>query len=59
VQIVCKTLSHHKRAGELAQGVGLEFKPQYWKKKKKKKKKKARKEKQVPLRDRYQWEAFG
>jgi hypothetical protein len=28
---------HKKRAGGVAQGVGPEFKPQYWKKKKKKK----------------------
>jgi hypothetical protein len=31
-----------KRAGGVAQGEGLEFKPQYWKKKKKKEKKKER-----------------
>jgi hypothetical protein len=34
-QIVCKTLSqknlHKKRAGEVAQGVGPEFKPKYHK----------------------------
>jgi hypothetical protein len=37
-QRVRKTLSqkknHHKKAGRMAQGVGLEFKPQYLKKKK-------------------------
>jgi hypothetical protein len=36
-QIVCVTLSgkkyHRKRAGEVAQGIGPEFKPQYGKKK--------------------------
>jgi hypothetical protein len=38
-QIVLKTLSRknlsQKRAGGVAQSVGPEFKPQYWKKKKK------------------------
>jgi hypothetical protein len=38
-KIAHKTLSqkicHKKRAGEMAQGVGPEFKPQYQKKKKK------------------------
>jgi hypothetical protein len=38
-QIVCETLSQknpsQKRAGEVAQGLGPEFKPQYHKKKKK------------------------
>jgi hypothetical protein len=42
-QIVHETLSqkirHKNRAGRVAQGEGLEFKPQYHKKKKKKKKK--------------------
>jgi hypothetical protein len=37
-QIVCKTLSQRnptpKRAGGVAQGVGPEFKPQFFKKKK-------------------------
>jgi hypothetical protein len=45
-QIVLKTLSWKnpslKRAGGVAQGVGLEFKPQYWRGKKKK--------------DNYEWE---
>jgi hypothetical protein len=39
-QIVHETLSqktlHKNRAGGMAQGKGLEFKPQYWGKKKKK-----------------------
>jgi hypothetical protein len=39
-QIVCETLSqknlHKNRTGGVAQGEGLEFKPQYCKKKKKK-----------------------
>jgi hypothetical protein len=38
-QIVCETLSlknpSQKRSGGVAQGVGLEFKPQYQKRKKK------------------------
>jgi hypothetical protein len=41
-QIVCEILSqkkksHNKRAGGVVQGVGPEFKPQYWKERKKKK----------------------
>jgi hypothetical protein len=34
-----KNTHHKKRVGGVAQGVGPEFKPQYWKKKKKEKKK--------------------
>jgi hypothetical protein len=35
-----KTKNSQKRAAGMTQGVGLDFKPPYWKKKKKKKKKK-------------------
>jgi hypothetical protein len=38
---ILKKNPSQKRAGEVAQGIGPEFKPQYWQKKKKKKKKKA------------------